>query len=113
MEIQNNLKGLLVHVLRNEWDSTNGGVSGKHNSFILVGENVPRACTVSERNPALQLRSHYGHLIAVPVHAPDSGYVGWMFGGNFIYSSVSGFPNPYPIPVHDRQEGKAFYNSHD
>jgi len=27
-----------------------------------------------------------------------------MFGGNFIYTSDSRFPNKYPIAIHDRYE---------
>jgi hypothetical protein len=32
--------------------------------------------------------------------------VGPMFGGNFVYTSDSRFPNKYPIPVHDRWESR-------
>jgi len=43
---------------------------------------------------------------AEPLEAPPLGGVGWMFGGNFIYSCDSRFQAlcGYPIPVHDRCE---------
>ena len=43
------------------------------------------------------------YVHAEPVDKPE-GKVGPMFGGNFIYTSDSRFPNDYPIPVHDRFE---------
>jgi hypothetical protein len=48
------------------------------------------------------------HLHAEPIDPPTG--VGWMAGGNFIWTSDSRFPSDYPIAVHDRQESQDQYN---
>lgn len=112
------LKGMFVQIIRSGSDSTNKGVTSPDHGFqsaILVNEPgksnrlpfVSPIFEVSERHPTLVLREKGGRLCAEPIERPTG--VGWMFGGNFIYSSDSRFPNDYPIPVHDRQETKDQY----
>jgi len=108
------MKGMLASVYRNDagWgDATNGGVTSKHKQVVLIGEGVAEVFAPSETAPALRLVRKTGYLYAEPVHQPNG--VGWMFGGNFIYSSDSRFPLRFPIPVHDRQESREQYASYD
>lgn len=103
-------KGMIVSVLRNAelGDCTNGGISSKHNRFLLVGEGVPEIFEESEDMPTMKLvrRSLFGrvYLHIEPIERPANGCVGWMAGGNFAYSCDSRFPNDYPISIHDRCE---------
>jgi hypothetical protein len=107
-------KGLLVHVLTDPHTGgcTNGGITTRHHQFILTGDGVEGPFTPDESVPELRLvRRNIGrgeYLHAEPVEAPrDERTVGPMFGGNFITTSDSRFPNRYPIPVHDRWESPA------
>lgn len=106
-------KGLLVHRVKPDYDCTNGGISSTHDQFILIGEEVPGVFEPHEKTPALKLvkRIIFGkeYIHAEPLNEPEG--IGWMFGGNFIYSSDSRFPNKYPIPVHDRQESQELYDA--
>lgn len=117
--------GLLVHVLRSPLgDCTNGGVSSKKNGFTLMPGARKTAAyeggpfQPSPDTPALYLAKWYGRLLACPEdfeasngRSPDmrddcsvNSLGGYMFGGNFIYSSDSRFPCEYPIPIFDRKE---------
>ncbi len=115
------MKGLSVAVYRepagsgmfDNIDCTNGGISGKFRNLTLVGPGIPGISEATENRPAVMiverdLPSKRGgrrtYLHAIPVEGKDDTRIGWMFGGNFIYSSDSHFPADYPIPVHDRQE---------
>lgn len=104
--MSNRISGLLAFVLRNAsgMDCSNGGLSAHFDQAILYGEGVPH---IFEPNghPAFELqRTESGYIKAVPYHRPGTPKVGWMFGGNFLYSSDSRFPSQYPIPIHDRRE---------
>jgi hypothetical protein len=98
------MKGLIVHVYRPNFDCTNGGVTSHNTEVLLVGEGIPEIFE-AHGFPVLKLvkRQLFGdeppYLHAQPVEGN-----GYMFGGNFIYSSDGRFPGRYPIPVHDRQE---------
>jgi hypothetical protein len=113
-------KGLIVDVLREapnplfpNADTTNGGVSRKYNSFVLVGEGVPEVFEERKDLPALKLvKRNFGgriYLHAEPFEKPE-GHVGPMSGGNFVYSCDSRFPNDYPISIHDRFETPEVYD---
>ena len=103
-------KGVLVNVYRGGSDSTNRGISSKFGLFILVGEGVPKVHEVTKKTPALKLvrRMIAGeeYLHVEPIHPVPKGNVGYMMGGNFVYSPDSRFRdiNDYPIPVHDRSD---------
>lgn len=110
------MKGLRVSVYRNaEWgpgvDCTNGGISSKHNQFVLVGNGMPEIFEPREDAPAIRLikRRVMGmeFWIAAPLDADTDGRSAgspYMFGGNFIYTSDSRFPCREPIKVFDRKE---------
>jgi hypothetical protein len=106
---------LSVHVLRSDYDCTNGGVTARENSFTLLGENEP---VPAGRGPFLRVvkrtfgREVYVH--AEPVEARH-GMIGPMSGGNFVHTSDSRYRDlvghDYPISVHDRFDTVADYNS--
>ncbi len=102
------MKGLLVYTLthRDRSDCTNNGLTSKFDKFILIGEGVQGPFDPNKDIPELKLvrRNIFGkpYVHAEPVERAEG--VGWMFGGNYITTSDSRFPNTYPIPVHDRQE---------
>lgn len=104
-------KGMMVWTLRQpDRDCTNKGVSSKFDTFILVGEGIPELFQATEEMPALYLRKKRvserkpEYLYVIPADVENGYLAGVMFGGNFIYTSDSRFPNDYPIPVHDRRE---------
>lgn len=111
-------KGLLGFVYRNgKTDTTNGGVSSKHDQLVLVTQEA-EIFEPSPDMPALYLAQWYGRTIACPQNLeadigkvrsqrPDSSvdHLGcWMFGGNFVYSCDGRWPTKAPIPVYDRME---------
>lgn len=102
------VKGLMVRVLRSEHDSTNNGATSRFNRFILVDSEVAGVFEPDKKMPALKLvrRTISGkpYLHAEPLDPVPAGHVGYMFGGNFIFTSDSRFPSRYPIPVHDRMD---------
>jgi hypothetical protein len=111
------MKGLLVTVYRNggkgifDGDTTNGGISSKHDKFILVGDGVEEVFSATEDTPAIRLikRRIMGRefWIAAPLDAKFEGEGGgfpYMFGGNFLYTSDSRFPSDAPIKIFDRLE---------
>jgi hypothetical protein len=118
------LTGLPVSVYRNDLgDSTNGGVTGQHNNFILVsfmGEPVEGPFEADNNKPgslALAIvAGPLGHPTAVMANDETGaeikleGEIGPMFGGNFIYTSDSRFPLDYPVKVHDRYETQELYD---
>jgi hypothetical protein len=99
-------KGLLVFTLRKVGlgDGTLNGVSSRYGKFILTGEGIPEIFEPDENTPELRY-IHWvaGSKIARP---PVEGSEHFSFGGNHVYTSDSRFPNDYPIPVFDRDEGK-------
>jgi hypothetical protein len=90
---------------RNGADTTNGGVTSRVDSVVIVNAEGP--FEPSEDSPAVRIaeKTVFGKTVtyAVPVETPD-GKRGPMFGGNFIYSSDKRFPSDDPIKVHDRFE---------
>lgn len=112
------MKGLMVSVYRNAefgmfgGDTTNGGISSKHESLILVGDGVPEIFPSTEDTPAIRLikRKVMGmeFWIAAPMDAEfENGRAAgspYMFGGNFLYCSDSRFPSDAPIKIFDRKE---------
>jgi len=106
-------KGLGVNVLRGMHDSTNHGISSQFNRFILLDSAVSGPFEPDRKTPALRLvrRTISGkpYLHAEPLMPVPEGMVGYMFGGNFIYTSDSRFPSRYPIPVHDRMDTEEQY----
>ena len=102
-------KGLPVSVLRfrnGAMDCTAGGPSSRYDDFTLVDDevvNVP--FEPNDERPEINLvRRTIGgkpYVHAVPASLKGQQV---MFGGNYIVTSDSRFPNQYPIPIHDRVE---------
>ncbi len=108
-------KGISAEVLRGRYESTNGGVSSKYDSFLIIDPSIENGYLESKSTiPELKLvrRNLAGreYVHAEPLEPVKEGNVGYMFGGNFIHTSDSRFPNDYPIPIHDRQETQEDYN---
>lgn len=124
------MKGLLVSIYRSAGgDCTNGGVSSKADDAVLIKNGVELGPFSAESSPpALYLAKWCDRWIACPENLevkhpprPRPGtrdvlrlgdrtieYLGgWMFGGNFAYTSDSRFSvavGAYPIPIYDRRE---------
>lgn len=117
------LRGLLVGVLRSSFgDCTNGGVTDRFSSFVLVNPALPGYAEVfapDANTPALKVvkRVIGGHTYvhAEPIELPPAGHVGWMAGGNFIWTSDGRYAGltgvGYPIAVHDRSESLELYEA--
>lgn len=108
------MNGLLMFVYRaaGGGDCTNDGVSSKVDTVILI-DGKTDVFEPSDRNPAMYLSRWYGRAIATPSPLPprvrndrDDCSVehldGFMFGGNFLYSSDS--RSPGIVYVYDRRE---------
>ena len=101
------VKTLPVNVYYNDHfrRCANDGVTETCETLYLV---IPEGWySLEESDPRLlRIVEHRGkYMHAEPINPGDtSGCVGPMFGGNFVYTSDSRFPNKYPIPVHDRYE---------
>jgi hypothetical protein len=106
------MKGLTVEIFKtqafNNCDCTNGGISHKVNQAILIGEGLPEIFEPDENTPVLKVvkRNIFGRVYyhCEPIINPTGN--GWMFGGNFVYTSDSRYYDviDYPMPIHDRQE---------
>lgn len=97
-------------------DCTNGGISSRHKTLYLLCEDQEKAqkepwnwIEVDEDDERLvrivrDTPCGRPYIHAEPVNDPNKREIGYMFGGNFIYTSDSRFPEDYPIPLHDRSE---------
>lgn len=114
------VRGLRVDVLKpNGSDCTNGGVTSRFGTFVLVNPAVPLGTVAPTEADARTLkvvkRTIGGRLYvhAEPLAPPPDGHIGWMAGGNFIHTSDSRYYEltgvPYPISVHDRSETPELY----
>lgn len=117
METKMKVKVLPVNVYR--WtlgDCTNGGISGRFDSLYLICDqgwlevelNDPRLIKIVTRNHVGR-EGTYTHV--EPVNDPDKKEIGYMAGGNFVYSCDSRFPFDYPLPIHDRSETQEQYDT--
>lgn len=95
-------KGLLVEVMGH--DCTNHGATSGKDKAILAGDGIDELFESTEDAPLLILHRRGNYLVAIPAKEPSQPMCGPMFGGRFIYTCDSRFPNDYPIPVHDRYE---------
>jgi len=105
---ENNEKSLIVDVYRDAkgYDSTNNGISSKHDDLFLIGEGVSGPFEAEDDKTVKLVKRNFPfgeYLHVEPLIQPENGKSP-MFGGNFIYTSDSRFPSKYPIPVHDRFE---------
>lgn len=102
--------GLPVEVYKSgDGDCSNGGISSERNRLYIIGKGFPfmpkdiRECVKLESKEV----GCVSYVNAKPLYFPKRWY---MMGGNFIYTTDSRFSEMtgirYPIPVHDRYEGK-------
>ena len=103
---------MTCNVYRPDYDCTLGGPTSQHDRVLLFGEGYTPGSSRPDR-AAFFLRERGGAIHAYPADIPEGekGFSGWQFGGNFIYTSDSRFPNQYPIPVHDRRETTEQYRA--
>ena len=98
--------GLLCTVYRRSdtADSTNGGVSSRYHSVVLVGNDVEGPFEAEGKENVLQLiyRARHKDFIAAPLDDGQGRH--YMFGGNFLYTSDSRFPVSHPVKIFDRLE---------
>ena len=85
-------------------DCSNNGISSRHDCVMVIskenedtrewtGENV---CVVREKNV---FGTRHVYLVPYKLRKQHT-----MFGGCFVYSSDSRFPENRPLPLHDRME---------
>ena len=113
------MKALSIDVYRrNGVDCTNGGISGKYNTLLVLCDdgNV----TIDPDNlPENLVKVVHRHLFGrdvyhiEPVVSPTGA--GWMAGGNYAASCDSRFNNLIgniygAVSVHDRQESWEMYD---
>ena len=107
------MKALPIQVYRstNIGDCTNGGISSRFESLLLV--HPEGFVSIDETNPPenlvqlVKIETFGGEYMCIKPVAEPSG-IGWMAGGNFAYSSDSRFNDlsKYPLSIHDRQESE-------
>jgi hypothetical protein len=110
---------LLAHVLSSGSDCTNNGITSKYKQLMLCTTKEEAEELYKKGEPALWVEvkgTGENKLIrAFPPYDKDAGCVGWMAGGNFVYTPHSGFEAMFgtsqPIKVLDRQETQTYYNS--
>lgn len=103
--------GLPANVYRdNAGDCTNGGISAyRQRLYVVSTEKMPfepediRECVCIEWRDIMENE----YVDCKPLYFPKRWY---MAGGNFIYTSDSRYSEitrcNYPIPIHDRYEGR-------
>lgn len=102
--------GITASVLRSEIDSTNGGITKHQSRITLIGEfdDLPEDSLF----PIFRVKTRGDYIYAEPVASPPEDHIGWMNGGNFVYSGNGWFNeqvNSYPIAIHDRSEFNSDY----
>jgi len=98
------LTGLTVGVFREVDfpDCTANGITSKVSRILLVDDSIEGPFKVGKESSICG--REYIHAEPRKESFEMRGDRYGMFGGNFIYTSDSRFPNSYPIPVHDRFE---------
>tara|TARA_R100001530_G_scaffold3327_1_gene4976 strand:- start:5075 stop:5443 length:369 start_codon:yes stop_codon:yes gene_type:complete len=109
------IMALSVYVYKNNTlgDSSNGGISGKHDKLIVVNCDGPIELDNDNMHKAVKLEKGHGRsAILVPVYTPK-GMVGPMFGGHYATGDsrfsraverIAGIDIYGAIPIHDRFE---------
>jgi len=105
------MNGLLVRILKTtDYHCTNGGISERVDRAVLTGSGIPEIFAPSPDAPELCFVERGTSPYCTPTEKHRVlDRTGWMFGGNFVYSSDSRFPSNQPIAIHDRQETIADY----
>lgn len=113
------MKGLICSILEDKdvANCSNGGISSKCRTVILVGEGIDEVFYVTPESPAVRIEkrrligSKEPYLTAYPIEKSPEGRTSYMAGGAFIWSSDSRFPADYPVPLHDRTDTWDDYNA--
>lgn len=100
-------KGMILEVYRSSrlGDCTNGGISAKAGEVVVVGPGVPPIFDPRDR-PIVVIDERMGYRFLRPIDDCPKTHAGWMFGGNFAWTSDSRFRelSEQPLPIHDRKE---------
>lgn len=116
------LKAIPVDVYRHGVsDCTNGGVSARYSSLLVVSDNgwIPVDENKIPENLCRLVKRHlFGRYVyhIEPYNRPTGA--GWMMGGNFAHTCDSRFEIAIggmygAVAIHDRQETWEDYNSYD
>ena len=111
--------GLILNVYRHgNYDATFNGLSEDIERVVLVDKRSGSLFEATDGRPAVQIvEKPGGYITARPLCPADFPLKQWwdkqwfMSGGNFIYTADGRLSkiSPYPIPLHDRTEGKVNY----
>lgn len=99
-------------------DCTNGGISARAKGLVMVVYEKGEQPKPSDGDVMFVRRALFGRRADYlrPIGAVNPNCVGWMMGGNFGYSCDSRFHeytgSDQPLPIHDRQETQAEYDSY-
>ncbi len=115
-------QGLLCSIYKTDrlGDCTNGGISSRSNTALVLADDslgIPGVFDAKPtdvilqigKGPGAHMKGYENQLVARPVGDCADNHVGWMFGGNFVFTSDSRFPSRSPIAIHDRQETREQY----
>jgi hypothetical protein len=114
--------GLIADIYKSKYgDCSNGGLSGKVDSVTII--NIEGPFEPTEDRPAVLLVTGNlpGTVKIVPASMPEDKRVGPMMGGTYVDTSDSRLGEAIerlggpryggPVPLHDRFETQAEYNS--
>ena len=110
------MRALPIEVYRgaNGYDCTNGGISSRFKELLLICEDG--WMEIDEENPpenlvkAVVKKYSFATTVHIEPYVNPTG-CGWMFGGNFAYTSDSRFRDTFgwsvdAVSIHDRQESQ-------
>lgn len=119
--LPNELTGLLASIYKDRGKSySNGGISERYDEVLVVGDGIEGPFKERPGLPVVQIvPGHRDGFRAIPVLGWEGAAivrgqtVGPMFGGCFIHTSDSRFASVFggPVPLHDRYETPAEYES--
>lgn len=105
MKGKKNMNGLYCEIYKSKY-GCDLNIASSGDEVLLLGDGPFDAETTDK--PVVKLvRLQIGgreYLHVEPVAPVPDGYIGYMAGGNFIYTSDSRFPSDYPLSLHDRIE---------
>ena len=110
------MKALNIEVFKNPLfkGCSNGGISEKYNSLLLVCDegNVDIDENNLPENLVIMVTRDLGFVVHkhIEPYARPEG-LGWMAGGAIAHTSDSRFGFDYPLSIHDRQETQELYDT--
>lgn len=96
-------KGLSAWIYRDSFYRSELAVLGKVDQVVILDKEAPGPFEPDDKSPAVKLvRRQFGERVYVHAEPIIEGREGgFAFGGSFIFTSDSRFPQDYPIPLHD------------